>query len=128
MCTWWQCRIETSSSIPTTLYEFANGYNLNLTLEKFKLTEGLFDSSTRRVKVSGEQRRRDYYDPHFIYGLKQWVQTWELKKIMSQAFYDASWTFCTALEKDRERETDRQTNRQTEGDRDRDRMRGETCS
>ncbi|XP_003386197.1 PREDICTED: actin-like protein 6A [Amphimedon queenslandica] len=46
--------IETSTSIPTTLYEFPNGYNINLTVEKFKLTEGLFDSSTGHVKgISG---------------------------------------------------------------------------
>ena len=101
------------------MYEFPNGYNLNLTLEKFKLTEGLFDSSTGRVKVSGEQRWRHYYGPQSIYSLKQWVQTWELKKIMSQAFYDVSWTLCAALEKERgnrerEKQTDGQTERQTE--------------
>ena len=44
-------RIETSTSIPSTLYEFPNGYNLNLTIEKFKLTEGLFDSSSDHIKV-----------------------------------------------------------------------------
>jgi len=37
--------MEQSSSIPTTLYEFPNGYNINLTIEKFKLTEGLFNAS-----------------------------------------------------------------------------------
>lgn len=38
-------RTEQSSSIPSTLYEFPNGYNINLTIEKFKLTEGLFNAS-----------------------------------------------------------------------------------
>ncbi len=37
--------MEQSSSIPTTLYEFPNGYNINLTIDKFKLTEGLFNAS-----------------------------------------------------------------------------------
>lgn len=45
-------RIENSTSIPTTLYEFPNGYNINLTIEKYKLCEGLFDSSTLKG-VSG---------------------------------------------------------------------------
>ena len=45
-------RIENSSSIPTTLYEFPNGYNINLTIEKYKLCEGLFDSSNLKG-VSG---------------------------------------------------------------------------
>lgn len=46
------CRIENSTSIPTTLYEFPNGYNINLTIEKYKLCESLFDSSTLKG-VSG---------------------------------------------------------------------------
>lgn len=45
-------RIENSTSIPTTLYEFPNGYNINLTIEKYKLCEGLFDSSNLKG-VSG---------------------------------------------------------------------------
>ena len=45
-------RIENSTSIPTTLYEFPNGYNINLTVEKYKLCEGLFDSSNLKG-VSG---------------------------------------------------------------------------
>ena len=45
-------RVENSTSIPSTLYEFPNGYNMNLTLEKFKLTEGLFNASTDNVKVN----------------------------------------------------------------------------
>ena len=45
-------RIENSTSIPTTLYEFPNGYNVNLTIEKYKLCEGLFDSSNLKG-VSG---------------------------------------------------------------------------
>ena len=44
-------RVEQSTSIPTTLYEFPNGYNINLTIEKFKLCEGLFDASTSNLKV-----------------------------------------------------------------------------
>jgi hypothetical protein len=44
-------RIETSTSIPATNFEFPNGYNLNLTVEKFKLCEGLFDSSSGHVTV-----------------------------------------------------------------------------
>ncbi len=47
-------RIEQSTSIPTTQYEFPNGYNVNLTVEKFKLCEGLFNSSSQNLKgVSG---------------------------------------------------------------------------
>lgn len=45
-----QNEIEQSTSIPTTQYEFPNGYNLNLTVEKFKLCEGLFDSSTSNLR------------------------------------------------------------------------------
>jgi actin-like protein 6A len=46
--------IETSTSIPATNFEFPNGYNLNLTVEKFKLCEGLFDSSSGHVTgISG---------------------------------------------------------------------------
>ncbi len=47
-------RLEQSTSIPTTQYEFPNGYNLNLTVEKFKLCEGLFDASSQNLRgVSG---------------------------------------------------------------------------
>lgn len=38
-------RIEQSSSIPTSFYEFPNGYNINLTIEKFRLCEGLFNAA-----------------------------------------------------------------------------------
>lgn len=37
--------MEQSSSIPTSYYEFPNGYNINLTIEKFRLCEGLFNAS-----------------------------------------------------------------------------------
>lgn len=49
-----QDEIDQSTSIPTSLYEFPNGYNLNLTVERFKLCEGLFDASSANLKgVSG---------------------------------------------------------------------------
>ena len=44
-------RIDQSTSIPTSLYEFPNGYNINLTVERFKLCEGLFDASSSNLKV-----------------------------------------------------------------------------
>ncbi len=53
-CVWliYSVRIEASNSIPSTLYEFPNGYNMHLAIEKYKLTEGLFDASSDNVKVS----------------------------------------------------------------------------
>ena len=44
-------RIEHSTSIPSTSYEFPNGYSLNATVEKFKLTEGLFNAGSANIKV-----------------------------------------------------------------------------
>ena len=44
-------RVKNSSSIPPSSYEFPNGYNQSFTVEKFKLCEGLFDSSTPNLKV-----------------------------------------------------------------------------
>jgi hypothetical protein len=49
-----QDEMEHSTSIPSTSYEFPNGYNLNATVEKFKLTEGLFNAGSANIKgVSG---------------------------------------------------------------------------
>ncbi|CAI8001281.1 Actin-like protein 6A, partial [Geodia barretti] len=49
-----QDEIEHSTSIPSTSYEFPNGYSLNATVEKFKLTEGLFNAGSANIKgVSG---------------------------------------------------------------------------
>lgn len=46
--------IEQSSSILSSSYEFPNGYNIGLTVEKFKLCEGLFDASSAMLKgISG---------------------------------------------------------------------------
>ena len=44
-------RLKNSSSLPPSSYEFPNGYNQSFTVEKFKLCEGLFDSSTPNLKV-----------------------------------------------------------------------------
>lgn len=44
-------RVKNSSSLPPSSYEFPNGYNQSFTVEKFKLCEGLFDSSTPNLKV-----------------------------------------------------------------------------
>ena len=44
-------RMEHSTSIPSSSYEFPNGYNLNATVEKFKITEGLFNAATANLKV-----------------------------------------------------------------------------
>ena len=54
-----RARIDTSSSIPSSLYEFPNGYNMNLALEKFRLSEGLFDSSSGIVKVTQAHKRHE---------------------------------------------------------------------
>jgi actin-related protein len=43
--------IKNSSSIPLASYEFPNGYNLGLTVDKFKFCEGLYDASTQNLKV-----------------------------------------------------------------------------
>ena len=44
-------RMEHSTSIPSSSYEFPNGYNISMTVEKFKITEGLFNSTTANLKV-----------------------------------------------------------------------------
>ena len=50
-CTYPLYRVKNSSSLPPSSYEFPNGYNQSFTVEKFKLCEGLFDSSTPNLKV-----------------------------------------------------------------------------
>jgi hypothetical protein len=47
-----QDEMEHSTSIPSSSYEFPNGYNLNVTVEKFKITEGLFNAGTANLKVT----------------------------------------------------------------------------
>ena len=42
--------IKNASSIQPTSYEFPNGYNDSFVIDKFKLCEGLFDSSTSNLK------------------------------------------------------------------------------
>lgn len=44
-------RIQNSTSIPPVSYVFPNGYNLALTVDRFKLTEALFDASSHNLKV-----------------------------------------------------------------------------
>ena len=44
-------RIQNSTSIPPQTYVFPNGYNLGLTVDRFKLTEALFDASSHNLKV-----------------------------------------------------------------------------
>ena len=45
-------RIQNSTSIPPVSYVFPNGYNLGLTVDRFKLTEALFDASSHNLKVT----------------------------------------------------------------------------
>ena len=40
---------EEISQIPTQVYEFANGYNKDFGVERFKIPEGLFDPSIIKV-------------------------------------------------------------------------------
>lgn len=42
--------IQNSTSIPPSTYVFPNGYNLGLTVDRFKLTEALFDASSHNLK------------------------------------------------------------------------------